>query len=62
MMANLSGTSFNDKIPVEVTILSSSISIPGNGVGSDPVATMMWSASTSCASLPSIGVTLTVFR
>lgn len=42
MRTSFSGTFFRDKAPVEETIVSSSISIPGKGVTSDPVAIRMF--------------------
>jgi hypothetical protein len=46
------GTSFSFKAPVEETIFSSSISRPGSGVTSDPVAMITFLARSVCASPP----------
>lgn len=42
MIIIFSGTAFNESAPVDETICSSSIWIPGNGVTSDPVAIIMF--------------------
>ncbi|ANB11872.1 transposase [Sugiyamaella lignohabitans] len=57
IMANFLGTSVNERIPVEVTIFFSSTSIPGKGVGSEPVAIMMFLAFKLTFSEPSRGST-----
>ncbi|KAH3664299.1 hypothetical protein OGAPHI_004651 [Ogataea philodendri] len=58
IMTSFLGTSESERAPVEETILSSSISIPGNGVTSEPVAMMILSALRTASSPPSIGSTL----
>ncbi len=59
MTISFLGTSLSSRAPVEETMRSSSISTPGSGVTSEPVAMTMFLAESS-VSLPSSPVTITL--